>query len=87
MGIARCQLALGNYGEAAAAFERAAATDGESIYVVEDRLGLASAYEHMGEYDKATAVLSNTIKEHPDEPQRWALEQQLARIERRAQGQ
>jgi tetratricopeptide (TPR) repeat protein len=87
MGIARCQLALGHYAEAAAAFERAAATDGESIYVVEDRLGLASAYEHMGEFDKAAAVLSSTIKEHPDEPQRWALEQQLARIERRAQGQ
>jgi tetratricopeptide (TPR) repeat protein len=86
MGIARCHLALGHYAEAAAAFERATATDGESIYAVEDRIGLASAYEGLGQYDKAAAVLRTTITEHPDEPKRWALEQQLARIERRAQG-
>lgn len=86
MGIARCHLALGHYAEAAAAFERASATDGESIYVVEDRLGLASAYEGMGQFDKAAGVLRTTIEEHPDEPKRWALEQQLARIERRARG-
>jgi tetratricopeptide (TPR) repeat protein len=86
MGIARCQLALGNYAEAAAAFERASAADGEGIYVVEDRLGLASAYEGLGQFDKAAGVLRTTIAEHPDEPKRWALEQQLARIEGRARG-
>jgi tetratricopeptide (TPR) repeat protein len=86
MGIARCHLALGHYAEAAAAFERATAEDGESIYAVEDRIGLASAYEGLGQYDKAAAVLRTTISEHPDEPKRWALEQQLARLERRAQG-
>ena len=85
MGIARCHLALGQYAEAAAAFERAATDDTESIYVVEDRLGLASAYEGLGQFDKAAAVLRDTIDKHPDEPKRWALEQQLTRIERRAQ--
>ncbi len=86
LGIARCQLALGNYAEAAAAFERAMTDDPEGMYTVEDRLGLAVAYEGLGQYDTAAAVLRSTITEHPDEPKRWALEQQLARIERRAQG-
>jgi tetratricopeptide (TPR) repeat protein len=84
MGIARCHLALKNYEQAAAAFERAIKDDGEGIYAVEDRLGLASAYEGLGQYDKAAAVLRDTIAAHPDEPKRWALEQQLGRIERRA---
>ena len=85
MGIARCHLALGHYEEAVAAFERASTDDGDGIYAVEDRLGLASAYEGLGQYDKAAAVLRETIAAHPDEPKRWALEQQLGRIERRAQ--
>lgn len=85
MGIARCHLALGHYEEAVAAFERASTEDGDGIYAVEDRLGLASAYEGLGQYDRAAAVLRQTIAQHPDEPKRWALEQQLGRIERRAQ--
>jgi outer membrane protein assembly factor BamD (BamD/ComL family) len=83
-GIARCQLALGNYTEAAAAFERAMAADPEQMYAVEDRLGLAVAYERLGQPDKAAAILRDTIAKHPDEPKRWALEQQLTRIERQA---
>ena len=84
-GIARCQLALGHYAEAAAAFERGIAEDPENMYAVENRLGLASAYEGLGQYDKAAAVLRETIDKHPDEPKRWAIEQQLARVEARAQ--
>jgi tetratricopeptide (TPR) repeat protein len=84
LGIARCQLALGHYQEAAAAFERAMTDDPEGMYTVEDRLGLAVAYEGLGQFDKAADVLRQTIAQHPDEPKRWALEQQLARIEQRA---
>jgi len=83
-GIARCQLALGHYAEAAAAFERGMAEDPEQMYAVEDRLGLATAYEGLGQPDKAAAILRETIAKHPDEPKRWALEQQLARIESEA---
>jgi hypothetical protein len=36
MGIARCQLALGHYQEAVAAFEHAVNDDGDGIYAVED---------------------------------------------------
>ena len=84
LGIARCQLALGHYAEAAAAFEHASTDDPEGMYTVEDRLGLAIAYENLGQLDKSAGVLRETIAQHPDEPQRWALEQQLARIEQRA---
>ena len=83
-GIARCQLALGRYAEAAAAFERGMQSDPQSMYAVENRLGLASAYEGLGQLDKAAAILRDTIAQHPDEPKRWALEQQLARIESRS---
>jgi predicted negative regulator of RcsB-dependent stress response len=58
--------------------------DPEGMYTVEDRLGLAVAYEGLGQFDKAADVLRQTIAQHPDEPKRWALEQQLARIEQRA---
>lgn len=83
-GIARCQLALGHYTEAAAAFERGMSEDPENMYAVENRLGLANAYEGLGQLDKAAVVLRETIAKHPDEPKRWAIEQQLARIEQRA---
>jgi len=84
LGIARCQLALGQYAEAVPAFERAMQEDPEGMYAVENHLGLARAYEGLGQFDKAAAVLRETIEQHPDEPNRWALEQQLARIEQHA---
>jgi tetratricopeptide (TPR) repeat protein len=84
LGIARCHLALGHYSEAVAAFERAMQEDPEGMYAVENQLGLARAYESLGQFDKAASVLRDTIDRHPDEPNRWALEQQLARIEQHA---
>jgi tetratricopeptide (TPR) repeat protein len=83
MGIARCQLALGHDQEAATAFERALASTDRSIYVVENRVGLAAAYERLGRLDRAAAELRRVIDEHPDEPSGWALRQQLARVEER----
>jgi outer membrane protein assembly factor BamD (BamD/ComL family) len=81
LGIARCHLALGQYAEAAAAFERAIQEHPASIYAVEDRLGLARAYEGMGQYEQAADVMREVIEQHPDEPKLWAMKQQLARIE------
>ncbi len=81
MGIARCQLALGRHEEAAAAFERALAQTSRSIYVVENRVGLAAAYERLGRLDRAAGELRRVIDEHPDEPSAPALRQQLARVE------
>jgi outer membrane protein assembly factor BamD (BamD/ComL family) len=83
LGIARCQLALGHDAEAVAAFERALATDPHGIYVVEDQVGMAMAYERLGQLDRAAGLLHKVIDEHPDEPQLWALRQQLARVEER----
>lgn len=84
MGIARCLAALGRHEEAVAAFERAIAADPQGMYEVENRLGLATAYERAGQLDRAAATLSAVIAAHPDEPKAWALRQQLARVERRA---
>jgi len=81
LGVARCRLALGQYDEAVTAFQRALKEDPESMYAVENQLGLARAYEGLGQFDKAAATLRQTIDQHPDEPNRWALEQQLARIQ------
>jgi tetratricopeptide (TPR) repeat protein len=83
MGVARCQLALGRNEEAAAAFERALAQTSRSVYVVENRVGLAAAYERLGRFDRAAAELQRVIDEHPDEPSTWALRQQLERVEGR----
>lgn len=83
LGIARCQLALGNYEESAAAFEKAIREHPNNIYAVENRLGLARAYEGLGQSDKAARVLREVIAEHPDEPQLWAIQQQLQRVEGR----
>jgi outer membrane protein assembly factor BamD (BamD/ComL family) len=81
MGIARCQLALEHWPEAAAAFERALAANPHGIYALENRLALASALEHQGDYARAADVLRGAIAEHPDEPRLWAVRQQLARVE------
>jgi tetratricopeptide (TPR) repeat protein len=83
LGIARCHLALGNFQESVVAFERAIEIYPSSIYAVENRLGLARAYEGTGNLDKAAEVLRDVIAEHPDEPQLWAIEQQLDRVEAR----
>jgi tetratricopeptide (TPR) repeat protein len=83
LGIARCQLALGHDAEAVAAFERALAADPHGIYVVEDQIGQAMAYERLGQLDRSAALLHKVIDEHPDEPKLWALRQQLARVEER----
>ncbi|HZP42392.1 MAG TPA: tetratricopeptide repeat protein [Candidatus Binatia bacterium] len=83
MGVARAELALRRYPEAVADFERALAANPRSIFAVENSLGLAAAYEGAGQLDRAAAVLSKVIAEHPDEPRLWALRQQLARIEER----
>jgi tetratricopeptide (TPR) repeat protein len=83
MGVARCHLALGQYEEAAAAFQRALAANPRSVYDVSNRLNLALAYEGLGQYDKAVEVLQAVIRDHPDDPRLWALQQQLARIEER----
>jgi TolA-binding protein len=83
LGIARCQLALGNHAEAAAAFERAMASNPRSIYAVENALGLARAYEGAGRLDRATEVLRQIVADHPDEPNLWAIRQQLERVEGR----
>ena len=85
MGIARCLAALGRHDEAVAAFERAIAADPQGMYEVENRLGLATAYERSGQLDRAAATLSAVIAAHPDEPKAWALRQQLARVERAAE--
>jgi tetratricopeptide (TPR) repeat protein len=81
MGIARCQLALGRFEEAAAAFERGLAERPRSIYDLENRVSLAIAYEHLGRFDDAARALREVIAAHPDEPKLWAVRQQLARIE------
>jgi TolA-binding protein len=83
LGIARCQLALGHYKESAEAFEKAIREHPNNIYAVENRLGLARAYEGLGETGKAAQVLREVIAEHPDEPQLWAIQQQLQRVEGR----
>jgi TolA-binding protein len=83
LGVARCQLALGNYKESAEAFEKAIQEHPNNIYAVENRLGLARAYEGLGEPEKAAEVLRQVIAEHPDEPQLWAIKQQLQRVEGR----
>jgi hypothetical protein len=51
------------------------------MYAVENRLGLASAYEGLGQLDRASAELRRIIAEHPDEPKLWAVRQQLTRLE------
>lgn len=84
LGIARCQLALGNYRESAESFEDAIREHPNSIYAVENRLGLARAYEGLGEQTKAAVVLREIIADHPGEPQIWAIEQQLQRVEGQA---
>jgi outer membrane protein assembly factor BamD (BamD/ComL family) len=81
MGIARCQLALGNWDEAAAAFEHALSEHPRSLYDVENRVSLAIAYERGGRLRDAAHVLHEVIDAHPDEPKMWAVRQQLARIE------
>jgi tetratricopeptide (TPR) repeat protein len=81
MGIARCQLALGQVAEAAAAFERGLAERPRSIYDLENRVSLAIAYERLGRPADAAATLRKVIADHPDEPNLWAVRQQLARIE------
>ena len=48
-----------------------------------NQVGLASAYEGLGQLDRAAAELRDVIEKHPDEPSLWALRQQLARIESR----
>ncbi len=83
LGVARCQLALGHHAEAAAAFERVLSQNPRGMYAVEDQVGLASAYEGLGQLDRAAAELRDVIEKHPDEPSLWALRQQLARIEGR----
>src|SRR5205823_12768469 len=83
LGVARCQLALGHHAEAAAAFERVLSQNPRGMYAVEDQVGLASAYEGLGQLDRAAAELRDVIEKHPDEPSLWALRQQLARIESR----
>jgi tetratricopeptide (TPR) repeat protein len=80
MGIARSLAALGRYDEAIPAFERAIAADTQGMYQVENQLGLASAYDKLGNPDRATAILSKVVTEHPDEPKLHAVQQQLARI-------
>jgi outer membrane protein assembly factor BamD (BamD/ComL family) len=81
MGIARCYLALGDFTEAAAAFERALAEHPLGIYDVENRVSLAVAYERGGRLDDAARTLQAVIAAHPEEPKLWAVRQQLARIE------
>ena len=83
MGTARCLAALGRYEEAVAAFERAIAADTQGMYAVENRVGLATAYERLGRLDDAAGTLATVIAEHPDEPKAWALRQQLARVQER----
>gem|GEM_PF-6037433 len=84
MGIARCQLALGNYAEAVAAFERALVEHPRSIYVLENQLGLALAYEKLGQLDRAESTLKRAVAEHAEEPRIWAVKQQLARVQQAA---
>ena len=86
MGIARSELALQHWPEAAAAFERALAANPHSIYALENRLALASAFEHQAEYARAADVLRGAIAAHPDEPRLWAVRQQLARVESQIPG-
>jgi tetratricopeptide (TPR) repeat protein len=81
MGIARCLLDLGEYEKSVAAFERALAEYPRSIYVLENQLALAMAYEQLGRLADAARTLQSAIAEHPDEPRLWAVRQQLARIE------
>jgi tetratricopeptide (TPR) repeat protein len=81
LGVARCELALGHYAEAVAAFQTAIQQNPQSIYVVENSLGLARAYEGLGQYDRAGETLRRIIDEHPDEDKLWAIKQQLERVE------
>ena len=81
MGIARCHFALGQYAEAVRLFEQAIATQPHGIYDVENRLSLALSYEGLNQFARAAEVLRDVIAAHPDEPNLWALRQQLARIE------
>jgi len=83
MGIARCQLALGHYADAVTAYERAIREHPRSIYTLDNRVGLASAYEGLGQLDRAAAELKGILAEHPDAPKHEAIAQQLARIEGR----
>lgn len=83
MGIARCHLALKQYDQAIAAFNKALQAGPQSFYDVPNRLDLALAYEGLGQLDQAAAVLRGLIKDHPDHPKLWALRQQLARVEER----
>lgn len=81
MGRARCLAALGRHAEAVAAFEQAIAADPQGLYMVENRLGLATAYERVGQPERAAAILEAVIREHPDEPKVAAIRQQLARVQ------
>src|SRR6185295_7246624 len=69
MGVARCRLALHQYPEAVAAFEEALRQSPQGMYAVENQLGLAAAYEGLGQFDRSAAVLRATIEQHPDEPE------------------
>jgi len=61
--------------------ERGLAKRSRSIYDPENRVSLAIAYERVGRPADAAATLRKVIADHPDEPQLWAVRQQLARIE------
>ena len=81
MGVARCRSTLGRHDEAAPAFERAIAADAQGMYAVENQLGLATAYERLGQMERAETTLAGVIAAHPDEPKLGAVRQQLARVQ------
>jgi tetratricopeptide (TPR) repeat protein len=80
MGRARSLAALGRHDEAVPAFERAIAADTQGMYQVENQLGLATAYDRLGQTERAAAILEKVVAEHPDEPKIRAVRQQLARV-------
>jgi len=85
MGIARCQLALGRDQQAIETFQRALDLYPRSIWALENRMGMALGYEKLGQPGRAAEILRTAIAEHPEDPELWAVRQQLARVKESAQ--
>jgi hypothetical protein len=57
--------------------------DGSCTFDVATLAVTLLAYERLGRLDRAAELLRGVVADHPDEPNRWALQQQLARVEAR----
>lgn len=83
LGVARSYLALGEYEKAIQNFERGMEEYPNSIYQVENEVGIATALEKLGRTEEAAEILNKVVAEHPDEPSVRNIRQQIGRLQSR----